>query len=710
MNCYLLLPFMLGIPLLWPCLGATENSQTKEVQQPVGSHVRVKRGWVWNQFFVPEEMNTTSHHVGRLRSDLDNGNNSFQYKLLGAGAGSTFIIDERTGDIYAIQKLDREERSLYILRAQVIDITTGRAVEPESEFVIKVSDINDNEPKFLDEPYEAIVPEMSPEGTLVIQVTASDADDPSSGNNARLLYSLLQGQPYFSVEPTTGVIRISSKMDRELQDEYWVIIQAKDMIGQPGALSGTTSVLIKLSDVNDNKPIFKEKVNFEHQNHYGIRAKVKNHHVDEQLMKYHTEASTTFIKIQVEDVDEPPLFLLPYYIFEIFEETPQGSFVGVVSATDPDNRKSPIRYSITRSNVFNIDDNGTITTTNSLDREISAWYNLSITATEKYNIEQISSIPVYVQVLNINDHAPEFSQNYESYVCENAGSGQAIQTISAVDRDESIEEHHFYFNLSVEDTNSSSFTIIDNRDNTAVILTNRTGFNLQEEPIFYISILIADNGIPSLTSTNTLTIHVCDCDDSGSTQTCQYQELMLSMGFKTEVIIAILICIMVIFGFIFLTLGLKQRRKQILFPEKSEDFRENIFRYDDEGGGEEDTEAFDVAALRSSTIMRERKTRKTTSAEIRSLYRQSLQVGPDSAIFRKFILEKLEEADTDPCAPPFDSLQTYAFEGTGSLAGSLSSLESAVSDQDESYDYLNELGPRFKRLACMFGSAVQSNN
>uniref|UniRef100_A0A2K5HWM2 Cadherin domain-containing protein n=1 Tax=Colobus angolensis palliatus TaxID=336983 RepID=A0A2K5HWM2_COLAP len=488
MNCYLLVPFMLGIPLLWPCLGATENSQTKKVQQPVGSHLRVKRGWVWNQFFVPEEMNTTSHHVGRLRSDLDNGNNSFQYKLLGAGAGSTFIIDERTGDIYAIQKLDREERSLYTLRAQVIDITTGRAVEPESEFVIKVSDINDNEPKFLDEPYEAIVPEMSPEGTLVIQVTASDADDPSSGNNARLLYSLLQGQPYFSVEPTTGVIRISSKMDRELQDEYWVIIQAKDMIGQPGALSGTTSVLIKLSDVNDNKPIFKEslyrltvseaaptgtsigtimaydndigenaemdysieeddsqtfdiitnhetqegivilkkKVNFEHQNHYGIRAKVKNHHVDEKLMKYHTEASTTFIKIQVEDVDEPPLFLLPYYIFEIFEETPQGSFVGVVSATDPDNRKSPIRYSITRSKVFNIDDNGTITTTNSLDREISAWYNLSIIATEKYNIEQISSIPVYVQVLNINDHAPEFSQYYETYVCENAGSGQGL--------------------------------------------------------------------------------------------------------------------------------------------------------------------------------------------------------------------------------------------------------------------------------------------
>ncbi|DAA15990.1 cadherin-19 precursor [Bos taurus] len=164
MNCWLLLPFMLGIPLLWPCIIAAENSKTEEVRHPAGSRLRIRRGWMWNQFFVPEEMNKTRHHIGQLRSDLDNGNNSFQYKLLGVGAESLFVIDERTGDIYAVQKLDREERSLYTLRAQVIDTTTGRAVEPESEFVIRVSDINDNEPKFLDEPYEAIVPEMSPEG------------------------------------------------------------------------------------------------------------------------------------------------------------------------------------------------------------------------------------------------------------------------------------------------------------------------------------------------------------------------------------------------------------------------------------------------------------------------------------------------------------------------------------------------------------------
>lgn len=41
-------------------------------------------------------------------------------------------------------------------------------------------------------------------GTSVVQVTATDADDPTYGNSARVVYSILQGQPYFSVEPKTG--------------------------------------------------------------------------------------------------------------------------------------------------------------------------------------------------------------------------------------------------------------------------------------------------------------------------------------------------------------------------------------------------------------------------------------------------------------------------------------------------------------------------
>lgn len=88
--------------------------------------------------------------------------------MTGDGAGNLFVIDENTGDIHAAKKLDREEKSLYILRAKAIDRKTGRQVEPESEFIIKIHDINDNEPKFTKDLYTASVPEMSGVGTYLL--------------------------------------------------------------------------------------------------------------------------------------------------------------------------------------------------------------------------------------------------------------------------------------------------------------------------------------------------------------------------------------------------------------------------------------------------------------------------------------------------------------------------------------------------------------
>ncbi|XP_066182374.1 cadherin-12-like [Sylvia atricapilla] len=126
---------------------------------------RVKRGWVWNQFFVLEEyMGSEPQYVGKLHSDLDKGVGTVKYTLSGDGAGTVFTIDETTGDIHAIRSLDREEKPFYTLRAQAVDVDTKKPLEPESEFIIKVQDINDNEPKFLDGPYVASVPEMSPVG------------------------------------------------------------------------------------------------------------------------------------------------------------------------------------------------------------------------------------------------------------------------------------------------------------------------------------------------------------------------------------------------------------------------------------------------------------------------------------------------------------------------------------------------------------------
>ncbi|CDQ99311.1 unnamed protein product, partial [Oncorhynchus mykiss] len=166
---------------------------------------RSKRGWVWNQFFVIEEYTGPDPVlVGRLHSDVDAGDGNCKYILSGEGAGTIFVIDDKTGNIHATKTLDREEQAQYTLTAQAVDRATNKPLEPPSEFIVKVQDINDNPPEFLHGPYYARVPEMSNVGTSVMQVTATDADDPTYGNSARLVYSILQGQPYFSVEPQTG--------------------------------------------------------------------------------------------------------------------------------------------------------------------------------------------------------------------------------------------------------------------------------------------------------------------------------------------------------------------------------------------------------------------------------------------------------------------------------------------------------------------------
>ena len=92
---------------------------------------------------------------------MDKGDGSIKYILTGEGAGTTFTIDDSTGDIHAIQRLDREVKSQYVLRAQARNRLTDRPLEPESEFIVKIQDINDNEPRFPDGPYQATVPEMS---------------------------------------------------------------------------------------------------------------------------------------------------------------------------------------------------------------------------------------------------------------------------------------------------------------------------------------------------------------------------------------------------------------------------------------------------------------------------------------------------------------------------------------------------------------------
>lgn len=97
---------------------------------------------------------------------MDRGDGDTKYTLEGEGVGSVFVIDGKTGNIHVTKSLDREEKDEYRLTATATDRLTGRALEPSSQFIIRVQDINDNPPVFPAEPYIATVPEMANIGTI----------------------------------------------------------------------------------------------------------------------------------------------------------------------------------------------------------------------------------------------------------------------------------------------------------------------------------------------------------------------------------------------------------------------------------------------------------------------------------------------------------------------------------------------------------------
>uniref|UniRef100_A0A8C9XBU3 Cadherin 6 n=1 Tax=Sander lucioperca TaxID=283035 RepID=A0A8C9XBU3_SANLU len=738
---------------------------------------RVRRGWMWNQFFLQEEYTGSDYqYIGKLQSDQDNGSGLVKYVLSGEGAGTLFVLDENNGDLHATRRLDREEKAFYILKATVVNKRTGQKLEPETEFTVKLHDINDNEPQFSREVYIGSVPERSDIGTSVIQVTATDADDSMYGNSAKLVYSISQGHPYFSVDPNTGVIQTAlgpDDMDREQREHYQVVIEAKDMAGQRGGLTGSTTINITLTDVNDNPPRFTQSIyqfrvpessvsgtpvgrilatdrdigmnaemyftivsgdgmdmfdistdkdtqegvitvskplDFEKKPSYTVEIQVQNTQVDPRFMSAGSKDMAT-VRIGVEDVDEPPLFDKASYLMEVKEDAAVGVAVGSVSAMDPDAARSMVKYSIDRrtdmDRLFNIHSgNGSVFLLRSLDREETAWHNISVIATEFNNPRQSSHVPVYIRLLDINDNAPTFATTYETYVCERTKAGQRIQTVSAVDADEPSMGHKFFFSLAPEGTHRSNFTVRDNGDNTAGILTRRASYSRLHQSIYLVPVVITDGDYPMQSSTGTLTVRVCTCDREGNMELCNAEALSSSPGLSTGALIAILLCAIILLMIVVLFTALKRQRKKEPLIISKEDVRDNVVSYNDEGGGEEDTQAFDIGALRhpdaaAAVLEESAKQRRDIIPSDTLLYPMASR---DNGDVRNFINQRVLENDCNPTAPPYDSLATYAYEGAGSVAESLSSLGSASTEAEQDYHYLSDWGPRFRKLADLYGA------
>uniref|UniRef100_A0A3P9J0S0 Cadherin domain-containing protein n=1 Tax=Oryzias latipes TaxID=8090 RepID=A0A3P9J0S0_ORYLA len=218
---------------------------------------RTKRDWVIPPINIPENSNGPFPFKMVTIRSVEDRYKKILYSITGPGATEDpvglFTMDQDTGDLYVNQRLDREKQAHYPLLAHA-------DVEDPMEIIINVIDMNDNKPIFEQTSYVAEVAESSPKGTTVIQVKATDADEPGN-DNSYIKYTILSQEPklpsdsMFAIYSFNGAIMVEGVgLDRKKYPEYTLEIQAADTKGE--GLTGKTKVTLKVTDSNDNPPVF----------------------------------------------------------------------------------------------------------------------------------------------------------------------------------------------------------------------------------------------------------------------------------------------------------------------------------------------------------------------------------------------------------------------------------------------------------------------
>ncbi|KAF4525611.1 hypothetical protein B566_EDAN001210 [Ephemera danica] len=319
--------------------------------------------------------------------DRDRGyNGKIIFGISSGDVDSVFRLDADTGELKVVGYLDREREAEYYLNVTVYDL--GRPQKSSSRVLpITVLDVNDNAPTFEKAVASFRVTENALNNTAIFTVNASDAD---AGDNARVTYSLVTDTQDFSVNPTTGVIIVSNKLDRERQANY--------------------ELKIKATDGAKDRPL----------------------------------ASFAVVRVTIDDVnDNAPAFALPTYTVKVCEDIPQGSVVAVLSATDPDlGQGGEIRYSLGPggdATAFSIDRlSGTVRTAQPLDFEERQVHTLTVRAKDRGTPPLSSETTLIVEVVDVNENrfAPRFDDFVVSAsVSENRPPGTHVTRIKATDAD-----------------------------------------------------------------------------------------------------------------------------------------------------------------------------------------------------------------------------------------------------------------------------------
>ncbi|KAM4875307.1 protocadherin beta-3-like [Thomomys bottae] len=399
--------------------------------------------------------------------DLDVGRNSLQNYTLAPNSHFHVVTQRRRDgrkypELVLDQALDREERPELTLELTALDGGSPPRLGT-ARLHILVLDINDNAPKFAQSLYEVQSLEDTPVSSVIATVTASDLD---AGNYGAISYTFFHASEEilktFQLNPITGDIQLVKGLDFEAIGIYEIDIEAKD----GGGLSGKCTVTVHVVDVNDNPP-----------------------------------------ELIMSSVNSP------------VPENSAETVVAIFSVSDLDSGDNgKIKCSIQNDLPFvlkpSVENFYTLVTERPLDREIKDEYNITITVTDLGTPRLQTQHSLRVQVSDVNDNAPEFSQSsYTLRVRENNSPALHIGTIRATDRDAGSNAQLSYSLLPGPQPGPDAAALLSIHADSGQLFALRA-LDYEALQAFEVRVRATDQGSPALSSQALVRVQVLDANDN----------------------------------------------------------------------------------------------------------------------------------------------------------------------------------------------------
>ncbi|XP_051479956.1 cadherin-related family member 3 [Apus apus] len=370
--------------------------------------------------------------VGRIYQvdAVDPENAELKYSLLPASV--PFLVEE-SGTIFSTKVFDYEkDPHSYFLN---ITVTDSDGLNSTKVVNINIININDERPYFTtNQSVYRILEEQSP-GTIVANITAKDPDDEDSPS--RLFYSIQSSDRYFSINPSTGVLQVSGRINRDalplkLHPQVSVVVQVED--SPSGGHTSQMAITITVGDINDNPPECKPS---------SFRKEANEN----------MTAGTFLLDLRnyCEDIDVDPLnnqfnFTgLSGFGSNNFalESTVPGRLVNSHQLLDMGNGGCfvPLKRTIDKHRKRETQQKQGIQMTGSIDLESPAnlgveVYSLTVRVQDVAYPSYSNIIYIYIRIKPVNEFFPVFSNlSYEFNVPEITKVGSSIGRVIAKDKD-----------------------------------------------------------------------------------------------------------------------------------------------------------------------------------------------------------------------------------------------------------------------------------